>query len=240
MTAVTVNRSPVFYARLGGMLYLVIIVLGIFSELFVRDTLVVSGDAPATAAKIMGSEELWRFSIASGLVMLICAAVLAIILYYLLRPVNNYIALLAVLFNGVSIAIEGIVKLELIRVLYLLDTAAYLEAWPATQLYAEAYQSVLLHGAGYNISLIFFGFNCLCWGYLLYKSGYFPRWLGVLLIICWLCYLVNGFSWLLAPPFAAHLFPLILVPCFIAELSFCLWLLFRGPNIPEWERVRDV
>jgi hypothetical protein len=213
-----------------------IIVLGIFSELFVRDQLVVSGNAAATAANIISSEPLWRIGIAAGIVMLISAVVLAIILYFLLRPVNRYIALLAVLFNGVSIAMEGLIKLELTRVLYLLGSANYLEAWPAGQLHAEAYQAVLLHGAGYNFSLVFFGFNCLCWGYLLIKSTYFPTWIGVLLVLCCLCYVVNSFTWLLAPSFAGNLFPFILVPCFIAELSFCLFLLIRGLNVPEWER----
>src|SRR2546425_107932 len=107
MTDRTVETSPQTYARIGGVLYLIIIVAGGFAELFVRDKLIVSRDATATANNIMASESLWRIAFVATLVMLACAVALTLIFYLLLRPVNRNIALLAAFFNLVSIAIEG-------------------------------------------------------------------------------------------------------------------------------------
>ncbi len=223
-------------ARIGGVLYLFIIVAGIFNEMFVRDKLTVSGDPAATARNIMASESLWRISIAGGLTMLVCAVIVALILYILLRPVNKNLALLAVFFNLVSIAIDAVGNLSMIAVLHLLSGPDYLHAFDPAQLQALAYFSLRLHSAAYNSSLVFFGLNCLFWGYLIFRSGFFPKAIGVLLILCALCYVVNSFAWFLVPAFAAMLFPAILLPCFIAELSLCLWLLTKGVNVSKWEQ----
>ena len=95
----TAETSPQVYARIGGVLYLIIIVAGIFGEMFVRDNLIVSGDATATANNIMASQLLWRIGIAGDLLMHVCDIPLMLIFYLLLRPVNKNLALLAVLFN---------------------------------------------------------------------------------------------------------------------------------------------
>ena len=87
---------------------------------------------------------------------------------------------------------------------------------------------------GFGVGLIFFGFECLVIGYLIFRSGYLPRALGVLMPIAGLCYLTNSFALLLAPALAARLFPWVLLPCFVAETSFCLWLLVKGVNVPRW------
>src|SRR5438093_13407569 len=94
-----VQTSPQVYARIVGVLYLIIIVIGFCSEFFVRDKLVVAGDVTATANNIVASESLWRISIAGGLILLVCAVALTLIFYVLLRPVNKNLALLAVFFN---------------------------------------------------------------------------------------------------------------------------------------------
>jgi hypothetical protein len=228
------NTSIQIYARIGGVLYLIIIVVGIFSELFVRDKLIVSGDPSATAHNIMASEMLWRISIAGGIAMLACAVVLALILFVILRPVNQNLALLAVFFNLISISVEAIIKLNLIDALFLLVNTNFQQEWQASELYAQVYRLVILHSSGYNISLVFFGLNCFFWGYLIFKSGFFPKILGVLLIICCVCYVVNSFAWFLDPIFAGIIFPYILVPCFIAELSMCLWLIIKGVSTSKW------
>src|SRR6266849_2076986 len=99
MTSHTVETSPQTLARLGGVLYLIIIVAGLIGELFIRDKLVVSGDVTATANNIMASQLLWRISVAGDLIVLVCAVPLALIFYVLLRPVSKNLALLAVFFN---------------------------------------------------------------------------------------------------------------------------------------------
>src|ERR1700694_5383001 len=110
MAIQTVETSPQGFARLGGALYLVIIVLGAFAEGFVTNTLIVSGDAVTTAHNIMASPVLWRLSVAGDLIVALCAVPLLWIEYVLLRPVSKHLVLIAVLFNLVSLAVETLSK----------------------------------------------------------------------------------------------------------------------------------
>lgn len=236
MAAAATAPSPQVYARIGGLLYLVIIVAGVLGELFVRGTLVVSGDAAATAGRILASESLWRLGIAGDLVMHLCDVVVMWALYQLLRPVSRNLALLALLFNLVQTAVLVANKLNLLVPLFLLGDAAYLEAFDTAQLQAWSYIAIKMHDYGFGIGLIFFGFTCLVEGQLIRRSRYLPWVLGVLMQIAGACYLVNSFALLLAPAFEAKLFPAILVPCFIAELALALWLLVKGVNVDEWNR----
>jgi len=146
VTARTIETSPQLYARIGGVLYLIIIIVGLFGEAFVRDRLIVSGDAAATAANIMLHESLWRFHIATELFLLICAVALLFILFALLRPVSRDLALLAVFFNLVSIGIEAATTMYLLEALFPLGNARYLNAFTPQQLYATASLSLKSHG----------------------------------------------------------------------------------------------
>src|ERR1700682_2239973 len=229
-----VQTSPQVYARIGGVLYLIIIVIGFCSQFFVRDKLVVSGDVTATANNIMASESLWRITIAGELILLVFAIALTLILYVLLRPVNKTLALLAVLFNIVEFPIEAASKLCLFAALFLSGNADYLKAFEPHQLHALVKISLKLHDYGFGIDLVFFGFACLVYGYLLFRSGYFPRTLGVLMAIAGLSYLANSFTLVLAPAFAGTIF-LVLGLALIGELSFCLWLIVKGVNVQRWK-----
>src|SRR3989442_2067309 len=227
------ETSPQVYARIGGVLYLIIIVIGFCSQFFVRDKLVVSGDVTATANNIMASESLWRISIAGELILLVCAVALTLIFYVLLRPVNKNLALLAVFFNIVEFPIEAVSKLCLFAALFLSGNADYLKAFEPHQLHALVKMSLKLHDYGFGIDLIVFGFACLIYGYLLFRSGYFPRTLGVLMAIAGLSYLTNSFTLILAPAYAGTTF-LILVLSLIGELSFCLVLIRMVVNVQRW------
>jgi len=235
MTDRAVETSPQVYARIGGVLYLIIIVAGLFGETFVRGTLVVSGDATATANNIMASQLLWRIGIAGDLIMHVCDVPLMLVFYVLLRPVSKNLALLAVLFNLIATAVLVAYKLNLLVALFLLGGAGYLKAFEPHQLHTLMYLFVKADGYGFGIGLIFFGFECLVVGYLIFRSRYLPKILGVLMQIAGLCYLLNSFALLLVPTFANMIFPAILVPAFIGELSLCLWLLVKGVNVPQWE-----
>ena len=235
MTARTIETSPQLYARIGGVLYLIIIVIGLFGEAFVRDRLIVSGDATATAANIMSHESLWRFHIAAELFLLICAVALLLILFVLLRPVSRDLALLAVFFNLVSIGIEAATTMRLLEALFPLGNAGYLKAFTPEQLYAMATLSLKSHGYGFGVSLLFFACFCLIVGYLIFRSGYLPKTIGVLMQIAGVCYLTNSFALILSPAVANRLFPAILVPAFIGEASLCLWLLVKGVNVEKWK-----
>jgi len=234
MTNKAVDTSPQLYARIGGVLYLIIIVIGFCSEFFVRDKLAVSGDVTATANNIMASESLWRISIAGDLILLVCAVPLTLILYVLLSPVNKHLALLAVFFNIIEFPIEAVSKLCLFAALFLSGNADYLKAFEPHQRHALVNISLKLHDYGFGIDLVFFGFACLVYGYLLFRSGYFPRTIGVLMAIAGLSYLTNSFTLILAPAYAGRIF-LILVFALIGELSFCLWLMLMGVNVQRWK-----
>src|SRR5438128_7762904 len=119
----TVETSPQVYARIGGVLYLIIIVAGLFGEAFVRDKLIVSGDATATANNIMASQLLWRSGIAGDLIMHVCDVPLVLIFYVLLRPVNKNLALLALLFNLIQTAVLVANELNLLAALFPLGSA---------------------------------------------------------------------------------------------------------------------
>lgn len=143
--------------------------------------------------------------------------------------------MLMAFFILVATAIESVNLLNHFAPLILLGGRSYLNVFTTEQLQALAYVSLRLQSAGYNISLAVFGFYCLVTGYLIFRSTFLPRILGVLMATDGLCYLTNSFANFLAPGFAAGLFPYILVPCFVAELSLCLWLLVVGVNVPKWE-----
>jgi Domain of unknown function (DUF4386) len=222
-------------ARIGGLLYLIIILAGMFAVIFVRDKLIVSGDATATANNIMASQLLWRIGIAADLIMHVCDIPLMLIIYILLRPVNKNLALFALLFNLIQTAVLVANKLNLVAALLSLESVDYLKAFEPYQLHAQVYLSLKLHDIGFGIGLIFFGFVCLVQGYLIIRSGYLPRAIGVMMQIAGLCYLTNSFALLLAPKFANMIFPVIMMPCLVAELSFCLWLIVKGVNVTKWE-----
>jgi hypothetical protein len=231
------EQSPQLYVRMGGVMYLLIIIAGIFSELFVRGKLVVSGDAAATANNIIHSSSLWRMGIGADLLMHVLDIPVMLIIYILLRKVNRNIALLVLLFNIVQTAVLVANKMNLIAAMLPLGNKTYLNGVDPHVWQAQAYLSIRLHDYGFGVGLIFFGLVCILEGYLIYKSGFFPRWIGILMQIAGLCYLINSISLLLAPDFASIIFPAILVPCFVAELSFCLWMIVKGINVQQWNKL---
>ena len=229
------EASPRVLSRIAGVLYLIIIAGGLYGEAFIRGRLIVPGDAAATAANLRSLEPLWRLGIASEFFMLACTTCLAVILYVLLRPVSRDLALLAVSFNLVSIAVEAANEQQLLAALFPLGSAAYLGAFRPEQLDAMASLSLQSYAHGFGVSLIFFGCECIVAGYLIFRSGYLPRVLGVLMALAGTCYLINSFALFVAPAVASRLFPAILLPAFVGELSLCLWLLVKGVNVERWK-----
>jgi Domain of unknown function (DUF4386) len=228
--------SPQLYARICGVLYLYVIVAGSFAALFVRSKLVVSEDAAATAANIMANESLFRLGFSAELLHLSCDVAIAVLLYALLRPVDRNIALLAALMRLACDLILAIASLSHFAALRLLAGSEYLQTFEPDQLHSLALLAMKLHGDGYAISLMFFGFACLALGYLVFQSGYLPRAIGALLAVAGGCYLINSFAYFLYPAIGAALFNSgLLLPCFVAELSLTLWLIIKGVNVGKWE-----
>jgi Domain of unknown function (DUF4386) len=146
-----------------------------------------------------------------------------------------------VLFNLVSLAVESISKLFLLVVMPTLKSAEFLTAFNPKQMQIRANLSLRSHDVAFNIALIFFGFTCLVNGYMIFRSGYLPKFVGILMQLAGLSYLMACFAALLAPSFADLILPAILLPPLIGESSFCLWLLVRGVNVTKWkERLSQI
>jgi len=235
MTIRAAESSPQTYARAGGLLYLVIIVAAAFGEIFVRNSLIVWGDAAATASNILGSETLFRVGVVGEMLTCVCDVALAMILYVLLRPVSRNLALLAAFFRLTFVGIYGVTKLFEIGALVALRGADDLKALGPAQLHDLAYLSLRVHSLGYGASLLFFGVCCVLFGHLIQRSGYLPRIIGILLAIAGYGYVVFSVAQMLSPAFAARvLFPWIFPIAFVAESALCLWLLVKGVNVPKW------
>lgn len=230
-----IDLAPQRYARWAGALYLAIIALGLFGELAVRGSLVVAGDAAATAERIAASPLLWRAGIAGDLMMQVLDLPVIVIFYLLLRPVSRSLALLATGLNLIQTAVLAANKMTLLLpLLLLLGEGSHLQAFPSGQLQSLAYLSIQAHGYGFGIGLIFFGFACLVRGWLIFRCGFLPSSLGLLMLAAGAGYLVNSFALLLAPDLASLLFPAILMPAFVGELALAMWLLVKGVNGERW------
>src|ERR687885_1668688 len=193
------DTSPRQLARIAGALYLINILGGAFAIGFVPATLVVSGDAAATAHNIQAHELLYRLGLAAHVLVTVTNVPLALIFYELFKVVNRRIALLDAFFILVATAIEAAGILNQFAALALLGGGPYSGALPAAQLQALAYLPGDLSHVDYSIHTVFFGFDILCSAYLLLRSGLLPRVIGVLLAIDGVAYLVYSFVDMLTP-----------------------------------------
>ena len=231
----TRRASPRQLARIAGALYLINIVLGAFATAIVPAIVVVSGDAATTAHNIQTHELLYRLGLVAHLVVTVTNVPLALIFYELFKVVNRRLALLDAFFILVATAIEAAGVLNEFAPLVLLGSGPYTSALPAAQLQALAYLPTVLSGIHYSIHTMFFGFDIIIFAYLVLRSTFLPRAIGVLLAIDGLAYLVYSFANLLAPGFAAQLVPWIQLPALIGEGSLCLWLLLVGVDVERWK-----
>lgn len=210
--------------RIAGLCYLAIIALGLFSEAWVRGQLVVAGDAAATAARIAAQPQLWRLCLVADLLMQLLDLPVIVVLWRLLRPVNETLAATATGLNLVQTAMLVANRVQLLAALDLLSAPAIGAAFLPGQREALAMLAVQLHAQGFGIGLVFFGAACVIRGSLILASGVLPRVLGALLAVAGLAYLLNSFALLLAPAFAKLLFPAVMLPVLVGELAFALWL----------------
>jgi len=227
----TVEPSPRLRARVAGLLYLIGSVAGVFGILY-GPSLIVPGDAAATARNILASESLFRLSIVSALVDQMVFILVVLALYQVLKPVNQNMAVLMVIFLLLSVPIAMLNELNNVAVLFLLSGADSLKAFTADQLHALVPFFLDLHALGLNIAFLAGAPWFFPMGYLVFKSGFLPKILGVLL-------LMNGFGYLI-DSVAALLFPNLNVNIVMftgwVEVVFALWLVIRGVNVERWEK----
>jgi hypothetical protein len=230
------ETSPSFKARTAGFLYLLIIVGAVFAPFAVAPSGMMRGHAALpTAAQILASKPSYVLGGAAQLFLGACDIGVALIFYQLLKPVSRSLALLAALFRLVFVAIANANVLNHFAPLLLLNDPEYLKVFSSDQLQALALVFIRLRTIGLDIALVFFGFHCVVLGYLLFRSTFLPRILGLLLAIGGLGYMVNIFASVIPPGIGVHLFPYIMLPAGIAEISLTLWLLVIGVNVQRWK-----
>ena len=204
--------SPRQLARLAGALYLVNILAGFFAI----------GVAPSLTSGAVHSHELvFRAGLAAHVVVTATNVPLAVLFYDLFKVVNRRAALLVAFFTLVATAIEA---------------AGVVNQFAALSTQA-AYVDVSIDS--YDVSTVFFGFYAIAMGYLVFRSTFMPRAIGLLMALDGVAYLVNAFVAMVAPGFAAHLVPYIQLPILLGEGSLCLWLLIAAVDARRWNERRS-
>jgi hypothetical protein len=229
------KMNPNKTARIAGFLYLMLLPLGIFGIMYIP-SLIVPGDATATANNIVASESLFRLSIVSALILQTVNILVVLLFYKLLKVVNKNHAVLMVVFFLVSVPITMLNELNQFAALFLSSGADYLTGFTADQLQALVPLFLNLHEHGIFIAQIFWGLWLFPMGYLVFKSGFLPRILGILLMIACFGYLITSFGSLLLPNFGETTIATIIGFTFYGEMFLALWLLIKGVNVEEWEK----
>ncbi len=224
------GASPRIKARITGLLYLLTIVTGIFAQGFVSGRLVVFGDAAATATNILTHKRLFESGFTVYLIEMTCQIAITALFYDLLKPAGRSVSLLAAFLGLAGSVIKTFSRLFFIAPLFVLGGERYLSVFSPEQLQALALLFLKINDRGAGIALAFFGFYALLTGYLIIKSTFLPRFLGVWSV-------VGGVGWLtfLYPPLGYRLFLYIAPFGLLGALALILWLLVFGVNEQRWK-----
>ena len=225
------DLSPKSKARLAGLFEALEGLTFTYGQVTLLNKLIVHGDAGATAANILGHEKLFRFGFASCLFGIGCHLAWAFLFYELFKPVNKRVSTFAVFVILIGCAIQAVTTLLYFAPLLVLKGGSALSGFTLPQLNSLAYALLRLNGLASEIYLVFFGLWCLLSGYLISKSTFMPRIIGVLLAI-------DGVGWMLyvSPPLADRLFLVIAIAAGLAEIPLQLWLLIMGVNNERWRQ----
>jgi len=228
----TAEMSPRTKGKFAGALYLFTIIAGVYAQAFISDRLVVPRDAATTAANILANQSLYRLGFTVYLLEMAAQVATVVLFYQLLKPVSRTGAMLAAVFELIGCGIKIFSRLFYFApLLVLVASASYLSAFNKEQLDSIALLLIRINNSGAGIALAFFGFSTLLQGWLIYRSGFLPRWLGVIGII-------GGFGWLtfLSPPLGMRVFLYVAVYALIGSLATIVWLLTVGVDEQRWRQ----
>lgn len=222
-------------ARIAGVLYLIIFLASPLAFMIGKGGIIVPGDAAATANNIMASESLFRAGIAAETIVFIVETILAAILFVLLKPVSESLSLAAAFARLGEALIQAVNLLPSILAFLLVGGGSYLAVFGPEQI--DALVLLSLNAFEYMILVwgFFFGLHLLLLGYLVYKSGYFPRLLGALLVLSSLGYLIESYGKFMAPQYAELFSTIVLALGVLGELPFTIYLLWKGINVEKYE-----
>ena len=225
------NMNVQRYARIAGVLFLVSLVAGGFGEAYVPSKLIVAHDAAATVANIRNFDFLYRLGFATFLIESLCDITLVVILYVLLKPVNKELSLLAAFFGLVGTALFAFAELFYFAPLLIIGGADYLKTFTPDQLNALALLSMKFYGYAGMIFTAYYGMSWIVRAYLIWNSGYLPKFLGVLMAIGGIGFVVRNFALILAPAYASDVFLMLMFP---GGLLMTIWLLVKGVDLAKW------
>lgn len=228
-TVVTSQRNAAIAAGAG---LLIMTVAAIFAR-FVYDSMLVPGDAAATANNILANELQFRLAIISFLFVIVLDVIVAWGLYVLLRPVNRNLSLLAAWFRLVYAAVFMVTLLDLGNALRILHSAGTLVVLETGQLQAQALLALSAFSDGWSFALAVFGLHLTVLGYLVFKAGFMPKILGALLIIAGLGYMFDSITGFIFPNFGVTVGQIT----FIGELLLALWLVIKSARAKNWEKL---
>ncbi len=216
-------------ARIAGLLYLTVVLTGIFHLMYVPSRLIVWDNASVTFNNILESETLFRLGIVAGIVCYTAFLILPFVLYKLLHQVNNTYAVGMVILAVISVPVSLINLLNKVNVLTLIGKAQYLQAIGTDELQAQVLLYLDFYNNGMKIASLFWGLWLLPFGYLVFKSGFLPKLLGIFLMAGCFGYLTNFIGGFLIPNYGdLGISRMISLPASIGEIGICLWLLIIG------------
>jgi hypothetical protein len=221
------------YARVAGVAMLLSIVFGFLGEAYLPDQIIVRGDAAATAANILGNPTLFRLTFASYLVEGICDVALTVIFYILLRPVDRNLALLSAFFGIVSMVTFAVAQGSFFAASLVVQDTAGMAAFTADQRNALAMLAVRISSTLAGLFLCMYGIASMIRGYLIARSGYLPKIIGVLFVIGGAGFFLRSITYIVAPAYSS---PLLLIPLAFAGIPLMLWLLIRGVDMRRLAR----
>lgn len=225
-------------ARFAGLLYLILVISGIINLLYIPSQLVVRGNASLTLENIKNSELLFRFGIVSGIIAFLTFTILPLVLYKLLHKIDKNCAILMVIFALISVPISFVNILNKFSILTLISEKAYLQEMNIVELQTQVMLHLDYYNNGNQIAQIFWGLWLLPFGYLVYKSGFLPKILGIFLMLGCFGYLIEFFAHFLISDYNNSMVQTIVgIPSPIGEIGICLWLLIMGTNkISFWKK----
>ena len=224
------EASPRSRARLAGVFESLEGLSCTFGQVIIPGRLIVSGSAAATAAGVLGHQRLFWLGFALSLIAVVFHIAWAFLFYDLFKPVRRSISLFATFVILVGCAVQAVTAVLYVAPFLVLQGGSALGAFAPSQLQALAYLFFRLNGQAFNTYLVFFGLWCVLIGYLIFKSTFMPRILGVLLMI-------SGLGWMmyLSPRFASHIFVYIAAASAVGEIPLQLWLIVMGVNSERWK-----
>ena len=216
-------------ARIAGLLYLIVVLTGIFSLMYVPSKLIVRDNASLTFNNILESETLFRLGIVAGIICYTAFLILPIVLYKLLNQVNKTYAVGMVALAVISVPLSLVNLLNKVNVLTLINKAQYLKVIEADELQAQVLLNLDFYNNGIEIASVFWGLWLFPFGYLVFKSGFLPKILGICLMAGCFGYLTNFIGGFLFQNYAGlGIARFVSLPGSIGEIGICLWLLIIG------------